>query len=197
MQTSVRNQSHQRIQHGLISFSVTPIAVSISYIILPDPKSFRFSHLDFTSNQEGSCTHHDLRKKQLVGVQKPKLAMPDQECIIRRKSSLSVSVSNGSLEEENLEVVWPELSTSERSKKSCRSTGGRVDACCTARLDFDIGPINDSNDAYSSSCKQDSCRLWDHIDANLSATWTLQKSSNLCSLVMKENRGSESWRDLL
>jgi hypothetical protein len=125
--------------------------------------------------------------------------MPEQkECTIRRKSSLSVSVAIGTLEDENLEVMWPELSSSESSKKSARCTGYQsIDTCCTARLDFEFGTIDDSDDACSSAWKQKHHQSWDGIDANSSARWTLQKSSNLCGLVFKENRGCESWRDFL
>ena len=104
------------------------------------------------------------------------------ETTIRRKSPLSVSVTIGSLEDENQVVAWPALSFSETSTKSARCTGS-VKTCCAARLD---GSIDDSDDAS-----------WDETDANMLATRTLQKSSNFCSLVFKENRGSESWRDFL
>jgi hypothetical protein len=103
----------------------------------------------------------------------------------RRKSSLSVSVAIGCLEDEDHDVVWPALSFSELSTKRARGKGS-VETYCVARLRYEIGSIDDSGDA-----------ALEKNDADFLATWTLQKSSNLCSLVLKENRGCESWRDFL
>jgi hypothetical protein len=117
---------------------------------------------------------------------------------IRRKSPLLVSVTIGSLADKFQEVEWPALSQSEKSTKARRtSSDQRVDTCCAARQDFASGKTDDSENIYKTAREQESSELLDDINANLSATWTLQRSSNLCSLILKENQGCESWRDLL
>jgi hypothetical protein len=107
------------------------------------------------------------------------------DSFVRRKSPLLVSVTIGGLEDEDQEIGWPALSFSERSMKSARCAAG-IEECCAAGSDFQIGSIVDSDDASR-----------DGIDAELLKTCTLRKSGNFCSVVLKEDRGSESWRDFL
>jgi hypothetical protein len=115
----------------------------------------------------------------------------------RRNSSISVSASIDATDE-NQEICWPALSSSEMQDmitKQARHTA----SCSSGVLDECNQAVDLANLHGNGSTSKSGARLELHSDNGEQemGTWTLQRSNNFCSPFELGDRGYESWRDLL
>mmetsp|Transcript_66861 Transcript_66861/g.178758 ORF Transcript_66861/g.178758 Transcript_66861/m.178758 type:complete len:109 (+) Transcript_66861:59-385(+) len=104
------------------------------------------------------------------------IAFKVPEARTRRKSSLAAAVESLDVNDRfELEVSWPDVSSTEVKKSPL--------AICVKRL-------------AQAKCEQEGVPSQSSKDSS-NAELQLQKSVNICSPILKEERGTESWRELL
>jgi hypothetical protein len=99
------------------------------------------------------------------------------------------------------EIIWPRLSSYERPTKRARHSTSCSSGIIlhNVSIDLDAKSIDSVEILESGKCKSEirqgfACEEDNKLETE---TWTLQKSSNLCSPFVPVDRGCEVWRDFL
>jgi hypothetical protein len=117
-------------------------------------------------------------------ISKPQSIPMQGEWNTRRKSGLSVCSDDvTSIESSCAVIYWPQMSSSEMLSKCARRDSDSPKYC--------------REEVFSPSCTESNFESWAKKEWNSLPAFKLSKSSNFCSPILKEDKGSEAWRDFL
>ena len=116
-----------------------------------------------------------------------------------RKTALNLWTSIDMMQDEDQHIIWPTISSSEMDSKRVRRPEDVEKPDCRLQQKSCLSDkiSSDCVDGSAATCQHSRLNFERVIKENLSTEFEMKRSVNLCSPILKEDRGHEAWRDLL